>query len=294
MREKRVLPALNRMSQRLSSAEQLELFLDVALDGLLEVLEADAGWFLLLAPGREKPLAAAWRGCPDDIKPKVVSLARRQANDAFIMPDLAREPDLAALARAGFASLIALPPRTGTFQECLGAVARRPAAFNSESAEAIKLTASLIGAALERGDLSRSLADLTAAPHPVTSNMREFERIAAIAAERYREVRQALERAVDRARQIDKKFTQATIDLLRETARWEELLKQYEAEPAASTAAPAETATVVPTPTLASETAPEEPPITSEAAAAPEEAAEETFIVHTNRMQAFRRSHANL
>jgi hypothetical protein len=157
---------------------------------------------------------------------------------------------------------------------------------------------------LERGGFSRGLADLTAAPRPATSDMKEFERIAAIAAERYREVRQAMEKAVDRARQMDKKFTQATIDLLKETARWEDLLRLYEEESARSVPpeAPQETPTpitsLVPqqeieaTPAVPEAAiAPEAAPIT---AAAPEEAAEETFVVHTDRMQAFRRAHANL
>ena len=247
MREKKVLPALNRMSEKLSSADQLEAFLEVALDALLEVMDADTGWLLLLAPGVEKPLAAAWRGCSDDMKPEAMSPAMREASRALVVPDLSRETTLAAFAGAGFASLIAMPLQAGPYRECLGVVSRKPAAFDSESAEVLKLTASLIGAALERGGFSRGMPDLTAGqPGPAASDMKEFERIAAVAGERYREVRQAMENAVDRARQIDKKFTQATIELLKETARWEDLLKQYNEESARSAAVAAEAGEVPP------------------------------------------------
>ena len=130
--------------------------------------------------------------------------------------------------------------------------------------------------------------------------------MAAIAGERYREVRQALEKAVARARQIDKKFTQATIELLKETARWEDLLKQYREEPAApATAVPAEAPQEAPEIPPAAPQAPEETPAIPEAfltapeetlpaAAAPEEAAEETFVAHIDRMHAFRRAHADI
>jgi GAF domain-containing protein len=311
MREKKVLPVLNRMSEKLSTADQLEPLLDLALDALLEVMETDTGWLLLLAPDGKKPLGAAWRGCSDDMKKEAISLAWRKAGHTLSLPDLAGEPDLDAFAKAGFASLIAQPLKAGPFLEFLGAVSRKPAAFNSESAEVLKLTASLIGAALEKGGFSRDMAELAAGqPHPPTSDMKEFERVAAIAGERYREVRQALEKAFDRARQIDKKFTQATIELLKETARWEDLLKQYEEEsaPYVETAEAAETPQEAPEPAPVSQgheevpatpetavPAPEEaPPAETSPEAAPEETTGETFVDHIDRMQAFRREHANL
>jgi hypothetical protein len=302
MREKKVLPALNSRREKLPPADHLQAFLDMALDALLEVMDTDTGWLLLLAPGGEEPLAAAWRGCSEDMKQEASYPVQWKAGCALIVPDLSKERGFTAFTNAGLVSLIALRLKTGPFLEFLGAASRKPAAFSSESAEVLKLTASLIGAALERGGFNRGVADLAAGqPHPPTSDLKEFERIAAIAGERYREVRQAMERAVDRARWIDRKFTQATIELLKETARWEDLLKQYEAESTREAATAAETSpetagpeTAAPEaqePAEAPEAKPEETP--SEAAAA-EEAADLTFMEHTDRMQAFRKTHANL
>jgi hypothetical protein len=295
----------------MSSADQLEQFLDLALDSLLEIMGAETGWLQLVAPGCEQPLASVCRGCTDEMKRGAEALALREAGrpaeaGAIIVPDLARagDPDLAPFAAAGYASLMAVPLSTSLFNGILGYVSREPAAFNGESAEVLKLKASLIGAALEKMARSRGLADVLARQHQ-RYGVKKFKRLAVIAGGRCQEIRQAMRKAFGRARRSDKQYARATINLARETARWEDVLKQYkeqfarineptgpETGPSPAVPAPAGPSQAEAAPEAAGEAAgaakapagEEVPPAEAPVAGAPG--------THADRMQAFRRSHA--
>jgi hypothetical protein len=292
-----------RMNGMLSSTDELEQFLDSSLDSLLEIMGADTGWLQLLAPGGDHLLAAACRGCTDEMKKAAEALALREAGrpaeaGAFIVADLASDPNFAPFSRAGYASLIAVPLSTTLFKGFLGFVSRGPAAFDGESADVLRLKASLIGAALEKGARSRGLADVLARqPH---ISIRDLKRLATSAGEHCREVSQAVKKAIGRTRGIDKKYTRATINLARETARWEGLLKKYRVEfarpieaagpeaPAPPEVPPVETA---PEPVISAAAEPPENVPAIEAAPPVEPPVEKPFEKHTGRMQAFRRSH---
>jgi hypothetical protein len=308
MKEKKASPAHNSKNEKPSSAEQLGCYLGLALNALLEIMGADTGWLQLLTPGGDEPLASACQGCTPEMKQAADSLALREAGrpaetDAMIIPDLSRAADgaMASFPKAGFASLIVVPLRTNFFQGFLGVVSRERAAFDGESAEILKLKASLIGAVLEKGALSRGLADLLAKQAQTAKRQKETKSIVTIAGNQYRKVRQAVEKA-------DKKFTQATINLLKEPG-WESLLEHYEGgqpAPAADTASPETVVREEPAPSQAPGAARADSPVEPPDESAPEDhlagpeapgaapAPEDTFEVHSGRIKAFRRSQTNL
>jgi hypothetical protein len=275
------------MSEMLSSLGELEHYLEVALDSLLEITGVDTGWLQLLAPGGAPPLAYACRGCSEEMRREAQALAQREAGrppeaGAIIVPDLSRaaDPGLAAFSAAGYASLIAVPLSTNLFNGFLGFVSRKPAAFNGETAEVLKPKAGLIAAALEKGALSLGLADVLAKQaQPGRHRVRELKRLATIAGGHYREVRQAMKRAIGHTRRIDKKYIRATQDLSRETARWEDLLRKARAE--FSHPALAGEPETAPPGTEPTEGTPAKPPPALD------------FADHADRMAAFRRSHAD-
>lgn len=300
MRRKKSLPGLKQIREKLSSAEQLDRFVDLALDALLEIMEADTGWLQLLAFGSGKTLASAWRGFTGEMKRDAESLVAKEVAqplaeaDTIVVTDLAEaaDPALASFVRAGFASLIVVPLRTNLFQGFLGAVSREPATFNGQSAEILKLKASLIGAALEKGALSRGLADLLVGRPEPSRYTRELKRITAIAGRRYGEVRRAIEKAIRQTKQADKKLTPPDSVIKPKKAASPpateisaiEMIGE-DTEPMITT--PPTVEAKEPAGVIADRVEPE----SIEEETPPEKAAETAFEKHADRMLAFRKSH---
>jgi len=165
-----ILPIISSVNEVLSTSNDCQQLLDMALDTILDVLEIDCCWVQLFRLENRSLYLAACSGFTPDMEQEIDSMEPGQSlgnNVAglelkIIIPDLSRDKEygLSSFSKAGLCSLVAVPLRTYRMQGVMGIASRVKNRFHTEVTELLTVIASLVGVALDKAELhQRTLAE---------------------------------------------------------------------------------------------------------------------------------------
>lgn len=163
------LPIISEVNETLALSNERRQLLEMVLDTLLEVLEVDCCWVQLLDLESCELQLAAHRGFTPDMEREIGSSGLKPSltnqvsglGYKIVIPDLSNDKDhgLASFVKAKLRSLVAVPLMTYHTQGVMGIASRDTEQFHTETAELLKVIASLVGTALDKADLyQRTLA----------------------------------------------------------------------------------------------------------------------------------------